>query len=86
MGLPKGAQGRGNAVQHMLVRCVAGQRVSRGEAKGKEEAMEETERERKCKVDSMKLKLPGPEDQTIVSENWERSKAEVEECDEIIRD
>lgn len=49
-GLPKGAQGRGNFLQHMLVRCGAEQEVCKDDAEGKEEAVEETERERECKV------------------------------------
>ncbi len=52
MGLPKGAQSRGNFLQHMLVRCGAVQEVSKDEAEGEEEEdVEETEGGCEYKVD-----------------------------------
>lgn len=53
-GLPKGAQRRGNVLQHMLVRCGAEQDVSKDHAEGEKEGeVEETERECKWKVENI---------------------------------
>lgn len=55
-GLPKGAQGRGNFLQHMLVRCGAEQKVSKDSAEREGGGSEETEGECECKVDNIKFK------------------------------
>lgn len=41
VGLPKGARGRGNFLQHMLVRCGEEQYASKDDAEWEEEVVEE---------------------------------------------